>query len=237
MKISMLLAGAAALAVSASVHADLVQVRDAVGGEYANGFPGGPLVVGTGSESFGQAGGNAWGPKYVGTFDLEANYGSGFQSFRSYCIEPDQDITFDVNPPDSIGVTYATDSLLNHGFTAGEEHILEVLWANAFALSMTSQANAAAFQWFVWELTEDNSFDLLNGNTVMATIVPSVQNEYNIAQGWYNNIIGGTWTSTVDLQALTNPDSQDFIAPVIPAPGAGLAMVLGLAGMGRRRRA
>lgn len=225
--------------VGASANASLVQVRDAVGGEFANGNPGGPLVVGTGSTLNGSASNGSYGPLYVGTYDLEADYGSGFTPLITYCIEPNQNFLFGYNPPDSVGIQYSTDSILNgHGFTAAEAAKVQILWYYEWADSQTSAAKAAAFVSLVWEFTQDNSFDLITGNFRLNPDYPYSAQVIAIAQGWYNNITNGTWTNSTDLLVLTHPNSQDYLA-VVPAPSVAMMMMGGLAifGQGRRRRA
>ena len=232
--------GVAAFALVAAdrSHASLVQVRDAVGGEFANGNPGGPLLVGTGSTLNGSASNGSDGPLYVGTFDLEADYGGGFTSLITYCTEPNQNFLFGYNPPDSVGLTYQTDALTNgHGFNLTEANYMQILWANAFADSQTSAAKAAAFQSVVWEFTEDNSINLTAGNFRLNPGDTYSNQVLGIAQGWINNITGGTWTSAANLIILTHPESQDYLAEVVvPGPGAGVAFLGGLMAIGRRRR-
>jgi len=226
-----------ALAVCDRSQASLVQVRDAVGGEFANGNPGGPLLDGTGSTLNGSASNGSDGPLYVGTFDLEADYGSGFTPLITYCIEPNQMFLFGYNPPDSVGITYQTDSLTNgHGFTATEANYVRILWANAWADSQTSAAKAAAFQSVVWEFTEDNSINLTAGNFRLNPADAYSDQVRGIAQGWIDNITGGVWTTAANLIVLTHPESQDYLAEVVPAPGAAVALVGGLMAIGLRRR-
>ena len=232
--------GVAALALVAAdrTQAALVQVRDAVGGEFANGNPGGPLLDGTGSTLNGSASNGSDGPLYVGTFDLEADYGSGFAPLITYCIEPNQNFLFGYNPPDSVGITYQTDTLTNgHGFTATEANYVQILWANAWADSQTSAAKAAAFQSVVWEFTEDNSINLTAGNFRLNPGDTYSNQVLGIAQGWINNITGGVWTTAANLIVLTHPESQDYLAEVtVPAPGAAVALLGGLLACGRKRR-
>lgn len=231
--------GAAAFALAATDHsqASLVQVRDAVGGEFANGNPGGPLLVGTGSTLNGSASNGSDGPLYVGTFDLEQNYGSGWAPLITYCTEPNQNFLFGYNPPDSVGITYTTDALTNgHGFTATEANYVQILWANKWADSQTSAAKAAAFQSVVWEFTEDNTINLTAGNFRLNPGDPYTNSVLLIAQGWINNITSGQWTNAANLIVLTNPQSQDFLAQVVPAPGAALGLLGGVLAMGRNRR-
>jgi len=230
-------AAIASIAVGASTQAALVQIRDAPGGENANGSPNGPLLAGTGSNVSGTTTNGSDGPMYMGTWDLEADFGGGFTPLITYCIEPNQDISFGFHPDDLVGATYNTDTLVNAGFTATEAGYVGILWANAFADSLTSAVKSAAFQSILWEFTEDDSIDLLSGNFRLNAMSSPADQVKALAQGWIDNIIGGTWTTSVELIALTNSESQDYLAPVIPAPGAmALLALAGVVGHSRGRR-
>jgi len=227
----------ASIAVGTSTHAALVQIRDAPGGEHANGNPNGPLLPGTGSNVNGSFSNGSNGAMYMGTWSLEADYGSGFGPLITYCIEPNQNISFGFHPTDTVGATYTTESLVDAGFTPTEAGYMGILWANAFADSQTSAVKSAAFQSVLWEFSEDNTINLLSGNFRLNAATQPADAVYALAQSWINNIIGGQWTSSVELIALTSPNSQDFITTVIPAPGAlALLALAGLAGRPGRRR-
>ena len=231
--------GAAAIvlmAAASSASADFVQLRDAPGGEHANGFPGGPLLVGTGSTLNGTFSNGSDGPMYVGTWDLEADFGGGFQSLITYCIEPNAPITFGFHPDDLVGVQYETAPIANADFTATEAAHLGILWANAFADSLTSALKSAAFQSILWEWSEDDSVDLVNGNFRLNPASDYSDDVRAQAQIWVDNITSGTWTSSIELTRLTNDESQDYVFSVIPSPGAlALLGLSGLVGCGRRR--
>ena len=227
----------ASIAVGTSSEAGFVQIRDAPGGEHANGYPGGPLLPGTGSNVNGSFSNGSNGPMYMGTWALEADYGSGFGPLITYCIEPNQNISFGFHPEDTVGATYNTETLVSAGFTPTEAGYAGILWANAFADSQTSALKSAAFQSVLWELSEDNVINLLSGNFRLNAATQPADAVHALAQTWINNIIGGTWTNSVELIALTSPNSQDFITTVIPAPGAlALLMLAGLVGRSSRRR-
>lgn len=241
---SRLLFCAAALAamccVSSAAHADYVQICDAANGEDQFGDPNGYFVFGSGSVIHGTADGGAFASMGVGTFSLMINTGSGFTPFLTYCIEPLQGLAFGTNPGDTIGATYYVDSLTNAGFTAQEADWIEILWSNAFDLSLQSATNAAAFQAVLWELRQDDpEHHFTDGNFALDFNQAYTLDVILVARGWLDNILDGIWTSHVDLMALTNDDSQNFIAPVssLPAPGVLVALLPGLAlGASRRRR-
>lgn len=237
---NILIAGAAliAAAMTSAAEASLIFVRDALGGEQANGDPGGPLLTGTGSIIIGDIGNDdMYDPLFVGTYALEADYGFGFEPLITYCAEAGQDLLFGDNPPDSTGVAYQSDALTNgHGLTSVEADYVQVLWSNAFAQSQTSAMFAAAFQSVVWELTQDDTFDFSIGNFRLSPFDTYTASVQSTAQSWMDNITNETWTSSTPLMILTHEGSQDFFTPVIPAPAASAVLLGGLWSLQRRRR-
>ena len=222
---------------SVTVRAMTVQVRDAVGGESATGEPGWYFLTGTGSISSGTISNGSFGALRGGTYAFDVDFGAGWESLLTYCLEPDAEIGFGMNSGEAVGLPYELTTLDQFaGLTSADENYLEILWANAFADSQTSREKAAAFQMIVWEVVRDGDFDLgvgsfrLNGGDVFTAGVLSQ------AQQWINNIDGGQWTSRTDLHLLTNPDSQDYLTPV-PEPATLSLIALGaLVSMRRRRR-
>ena len=223
-------------ALNSTSHASLVQVRDAPGGTDPFGAPDGYLLAGTGSPINGTVNGGAFQTLGVGAFGLEANWGSGFQPLITYCIEPTSSISFGLNPADLVGAPYQTAALTDAGFTAQEAAWLGILWAYAYALSLTSPLYAAAFQAVIWEFKQDDPVhSFTSGNFDLDFNQAYTLDVINTAEGWLNNILGGTWTDSVALIALTSADSQDFITTPVPAPGAATALLVGL-GLMRRAR-
>ncbi len=219
-----------------TAEATTVQLRDAVGGESATGEPGWYFLTGTGSITSGTIDNGSFGDLRGGTYSFEADYGMGWESLLTYCLEPDAQIGFGVNTGSAVGLPYELTTLDQFaGLTATDEDYIEILWANAFAESQTSREKAAAFQMIVWELVRDGGFDFsagtfqLNGNDAFTAGVIAQ------AQQWVGNIDGGQWTSRTDLQLLSHPDSQDYLTPV-PEPATVSLLLLGAGAMVWRKR-
>lgn len=230
-----------AAAVPRVAVAQTVQVRDAVGGENAEGVPGWFFLTGTGSYTQGTNGQNEFFRElHTGTFDYEIDFGlgAGWEDFLTYCIELSQGIVLGINSEDNAGglpFQIAPMSLLVD-IDADEKLALETLWANAFPDSTTSRVKAAAFQSLIWELANDEAFDLSSGNFMLDDRDSHTFDVLNQANLWFTNSQDGTWTSRTELMLLTNPDSQDLIIP-IPEPATLGLLILGAGAALRRRRA
>ena len=230
---------AAVLVIPVIAAGQTVQVRDAVGGESEDGTPGGFFLTGTGGLTSGTNGLDEFFRElHTGTYDFELDFGlgGGWQDFVTYCLELNQQIGFGINTEDNAnGLPYQLTSLGSFGgFTAADENVLEILWANAFADSTTSRVKAAAFQTLAWELVHDGSIDLMAGNFMLDENDPHAANVLAQANAWYDNIESGAWTTRTDLMLLTSPDSQDFIIP-IPEPATLSLLLLGAGAVVRRR--
>lgn len=229
-----------AMVAPSAATGTFVQVRDAVGGEFASGNPGGFYLSGTGGRPRMSVDGNPFALGFTGVFDFEIDTGggNGWESFLTFCIQPREDIPFGYAPGDTVGATYEIVPLAGHnGYDAVRAHQSGILWANAFALSQIDNVHAAAFQAVVWELAEDTDYDLLSGNYRLDPGHAFTSLVYTLAQSWLDNILGGAWTDSVQLAALKSERGQDLLI-VVPGPGA-LALLLaagGTAGARRRRR-
>ncbi len=230
--------GCAGLVLAAgSSQASMVQVRDAVGGESSTGSPGGFYLTDTGNSLRGTADGGSATFLAAGTFDFEADFGSGFESLHTYCLEPLVDIAFGEAPGDLVGVKYADTAITDIGLSALDIEFIEILWANAFATSQTGNTEAAAFQSIIWEITQDGAdvFDVDAGNYNLNLAFSETAAVAALATEWFDNIDTGVWTSRADLAALTSSGSQNLLYEV-PAPGSAALAAVGLGCMGGRRR-
>ena len=226
-----------------------VQVRDAVGGESNNGPEAGYFLEQTarGGDPRGTYANGPTEPLFSGLFDFEADYGQGWQELLTYCAEPVQGIQFGLNPPDTVGLSYELVPLAGlNGVTPSEAAFLEILWANAFQLTVAqpgddvteASARASAFQSIVWEFNQDDSIDLTTNdgiNQFRFVLGDNFTNRvYDIASEWIGKIQSQEWTDSTPLYALYSEVSQDLLTTV-PEPGTALALLAGLAFIRRRR--
>ncbi|MCC6579284.1 MAG: PEP-CTERM sorting domain-containing protein [Phycisphaeraceae bacterium] len=222
----------ACFAAANTAHADVVTVRDSAS---SNGY----YLTGTSASSLrATINGNNYNTYTTGVFNIEANYGSGFQSLITFCLEPNQSINFGTNPPDTAGEPYTLQTMHSYGkFTESEITALDIIWANALGLADDSTRNAAAFQSIVWEMVLDDSFNLDGGDfDLYHSYNNFTQDVFDIANGWYTKATNGTWTSSTHLYVLSNPCSQDYLTPVPEPASLGLIGLGSLMLLGRRRR-
>lgn len=226
--------------VASSADAGVFRVRDAVGGSSTPGVLDAFYLTGTQSSPSGTNFSSPLVNLPVGTFDFEIDptgTGMSYAQFRTYCLEPTQALSFHDNPTDDQGAVYTTAALTTAAptLTALEASRLEILWANAFADSMTSSVKAGAFQMIIWELVRDDNFDLTAGLTRLSTTNAQSIAITAQANAWWTLIVNGTWTDSTPLLALNSDFSQDLLLPA-PAPGAGVLGLMGAAAFGSRRR-
>lgn len=211
------------LALTATSLAVPIYVRDAPGGD-------GYFVPGTGGKVKAAHDGNRMRTISTGTLDLEMDFGSGYVSMPTYCLQPHVTIKFGQYPKDPVGLAYQQVALIDAGvgLTSHEISTLEVLWANAYELSMQDKVSAAAFQTIVWEMTRDDEFDLAAGDFYLK---PQSEHAFNtkvqhMAEVWWTNIDEELWTDSVMLAAVSNDRSQDFLIPV-PEPMTMILLAVG----------
>jgi hypothetical protein len=210
-------------------RADLVQVRAA-----PSGAPLTYYLPATEAQLSGAYDGGAFGPLHTGTFNLEEDRGSGWTPLLTYCSEADVGIGFDTNPPDTVGLTYNEIAVTaDPDYTAQEQAVIDVLWANAFTMSTSNFTDAAAFQALIWELGQDNNFDLLSGNFQLDTSDAFTATVASQVNTWYGLIQNHTWTASHPLELLDHADSQDLFH-VVPEP-ASLVLALGGLAVAARR--
>jgi len=223
---------------AASTDAAQMQIRDAEGGESANGNPGGYYLSGTGSRPRIALGDAPFHSGYSGIFDFEIDAfdGNGWTSLYALCIQPEVDLPFGTRPGDEFGALYDVAPLHQHPrFGAVQAHRTSLLWAHAFESAKADRTSAAAFQLLIWEFATDSDADLLSGAFRIDITHAFTAEVYTIASAWLTNILDGSWTETAHLTALTSASGQDLVMQ-IPLPGTPAAALLMVLTAGARRR-
>lgn len=213
-------------------------IRDAEGGEDFLGSPGGYYLVGTGGSPRGTVDGSGT-TMATGVFDLEIRQQGGeWMDFFAFCTEPDLDLGFPEYPAGQDGFLFEAIPLTSGGFSAADEDVIEVLWANAFDLAMSGDVAAGAFQAIVWELVQDDTIDFSDGLFTLNEAFSFTGDVADLAREWLDNIDQSIWTERINLNVLTSPFSQDLIIPVgdLPAPGTMALAAVALGVVSRRRR-
>ncbi|MFT4177491.1 MAG: PEP-CTERM sorting domain-containing protein [Luteolibacter sp.] len=154
----------------------------------------------------------------------DAPGGAVTPNFQAFCVQPH--ILMDYG-------TIATYSVAPIGGLNNSNIIASLI--SAYLSSDQDDLNAAAVQWAIWEITneESGSYSLNSGNVLIAATdadVAALANQYLATYGEY---------SPVALTYLTSATGQDIVTwQVIPEPGSVLLIGLsGMAFMARRRRA
>lgn len=217
---------AAVLLFSPNVsHGVSLLVRDAPGGEEFDGGTPGNYLTGTASGLYGTVTGGSFQGLAVGTYDVQVDEGSGYQPLRTYCLEPTEFMKIGTQPTILFGQPYSTAALTSlAGITAADATYMQILWSNAFAMSQTSQNNAAAFQALIWEKVRDTTYNLTQGTFRIDAVSDAAV--IALANSWNANIVNQVWTSSTPLEALVSPDSQDIMRPV-PEPSTIALLAIG----------
>ena len=135
--------------------------------------------------------------------------------FNSSYNDPDDIPNFygpgDNPEPNSIPADYGI-------ITQAELDIISTVWANVENTILTNANDAAALQLLIWELQNDQTFDLTNGNFILdatgstsSTVNANTSAAITTVNSWYTNATNGTWTGSVPLALLTVEDQQDII--------------------------
>jgi hypothetical protein len=229
-----------ALALAASANASVV-VRDAIGGQTAAGGTPGLYLTGTGGNVTGMLDGIEFKDPAVGMWDLEADYGGGFESLRTFCISPYKTVTIPLYEEDPNGLPgFELVSLaMASGFSAAEVDLVQRLWFNAIGVAGNGQVEAGAFQVLLWEMALDDGLSATSFTTGLVRLDPSADaltaSVTALANDWIGKLTGAApeWSGSIPMFALIHPESQDLLTP-IPEPGA-LALVLAGMALGLRR--
>jgi len=172
---------------------------------------------------------------YFETLNIDVTgYGTGLTGF---CIEFAEDVTpgaftpvsatgsgpyynTSYNDPLDISTFFGVDpNAANYGIiTQAELNLISTVWYNKQSTLRTSPDDAAAMQALVWELQNDQIFDLSSGNFYLDPNTGStttIRDKTNLikttVETWVNNFNTGTWTGSLPLAILTIEDTQDII--------------------------
>jgi preprotein translocase subunit SecB len=107
----------------------------------------------------------------------------------------------------------------NYGIvTQAELNLISTVWYNKQSTLKTNVNDAAAMQALIWELQNDQIFDLSSGNFYLdpnagtnSTTLTNTNNTKTTVETWVNNFNTGTWTGSLPLAILTVEDNQDII--------------------------
>jgi hypothetical protein len=107
----------------------------------------------------------------------------------------------------------------NYGIvTQAELNLISTVWYNKQSTLKTNVNDAAAMQALIWELQNDQIFDLSSGNFYLdpnagtdSTTLTNTNNTKTTIETWVNNFNTGTWTGSLPLAILTVEDDQDII--------------------------
>ncbi len=108
---------------------------------------------------------------------------------------------------------------VNYGIiTQAELNLISTVWSNKSSTLKTNVDDATAMQALIWELQNDQTFDLNSGNFYLdpnagtnSTIIAKTNSIKTTVETWVNNFNTGTWTGSLPLAILTYEDNQDII--------------------------
>lgn len=124
------------------------------------------------------------------------------------------------NDSSDISSFFGVDSnASNYGIvTQAELNLISTVWYNKQSTLKTNVNDAAAMQALIWELQNDQIFDLSSGNFYLdpnagtnSTTLTNTNNTKTTVETWVNNFNTGTWTGSLPLAILTVEDTQDII--------------------------
>jgi hypothetical protein len=157
------------------------------------------------------------------------NYRTGlmrFTEFDAFCVDPTEDLAYNET------LVYQVQDI---GLLANSDQI--ALLVGGYLASSKSDADAAAVQWAIWEITTEKNLlsprSLVDGNVRIST--PLDQATATLANQYLANMDSYT---PVALTYLTNEGRQDVVTwNLVPEPGsAGLAALSAIFLLRRRRR-
>ena len=163
-------------------------------------------------------------------------------SFSAMCVDVMNDL--------SLGTTYTNYTAVTpvtYGFTSTQVGLFNKLYTNYYAASHTSYANAAAFQFAVWEITYDGNSALNLGTNTFTLGSGSNAAAMATATSWLSTLASqptGTWSFTVlDSVSVAGGQSatQDLLVAIpVPEPETYALLLAGLGLLGfvaRHRKA
>lgn len=158
-------------------------------------------------------------------FTTTSQFGSF--DFDAFCVEPDSNIT--------VGQTL-TYTIADNSQLTNSQKVAKLI--GGFLSSTQSNADAAAVQWAIWEVTfeSSSSFSLSNGNVKVTSTNPSLATQ-TLGNQYLANLENYT---AAEIYYLKNPDFQNMVGykPLTPVPEPASFGLLAFSGvlLLRRRR-